>query len=119
MDERNKPSRHGQGRGQRLGALRHGGADGAKPMLLAGRRRRLVVEGERHAAHALRPADFHGKRMTLRPTNAQGRCEHGLEQQDQSHKARDWGGNPDHNPPLMAAPCKLKPCSAPDPVGRR
>ena len=119
MDEHNKPGRHGQGGGQRLGTLRHGGADGAKPMLLAGLRRRLVVQGEWHAAHALRPANFHGKGMPLGPADAQGGRQHGLEQQDQSHKARDWGGNPDHNPPLMAAPCKLKPCPAPEPAGSR
>jgi hypothetical protein len=57
--------------------------------------------------------------MPLGPADAQGGRQHGLEQQDQSHKARDWGGNPDHNPPLMAAPCKLKPCPAPEPAGSR
>jgi hypothetical protein len=88
MDERNKPGRHGQGRGQRLGALRHGGADGAKPMLLAGLRRRLVVQGEWHAAHALGPADLHDNGVSLRPAYAQSRRQRGLEQQDQSQNTR-------------------------------
>jgi len=96
MDEHGQPDRRGQGRGQSLSALRHGGADGAKPVLLAGLGGCLVVERQGHAAHAIRPADFHGEGVTLCPANAQSRRQPGLDQQDESHKAQKLGGEPAH-----------------------
>lgn len=78
-------------------------------MLLAFLGRRLIVQSERHAAHAIGPTDFNGEGVTLRPADTQSRRQPGLDEQDESHEAQYLGGVSSHWASLMAAPRKLKP----------
>ena len=82
-------------------------------MLVAFLGRRLIVQSEGHAAHAIGPTDFNGEGVTLRPADTQSRRQPGLDEQDESHEAQYLGGVSSHWASLMAAPRKRKPCAAP------